>query len=944
MCSVRGGFNASDSAPGTSAQSQSFQCNICQRIFKNTGGLKCHITRIHKGYTIETDSENSSFLEKITTFKNSFPVIRRIPRGARIQVAQSVSNSIDKILTDNSSQSWQNFLTISYKILNINKSSKKSVTHQIKENCSKISPQPQPINFQPISMIRKIARKISEGDLKAASRLLFSNDSPATNLTETLDLLRQKHPPPSRTVVMPEPPSSDIIPLTISEDNVRNSILSFPSGSSSGIDGFSPQHLKDLIHPLTGESGNTLLIKITSLCNHMLAGKVPPEITKILYGAKLHALSKKEGGIRPIAIGSVFRRLVSKLCCKFLNEDLGNYFRPLQLGFGSKGGAEAAVHATRTFIHDQSPDILVKIDIKNAFNSLERDIMLKSLKDFSPELYPYIFQCYSSSSSLFFEKHELLSQVGCQQGDPLGPALFSLSIQNIISDLKSKFNLWYLDDGTLAGSVTDVTHDLQHLINRFQHFGLELNFKKCELLIINPNLSVNSIEPLFSNITPGIKVITENNLTILGVPVFEEALPKFVEDKLSQMNNASEILFELPSHLAYQILKYCFYAPKFIYMSRCSLIWKFPSLYYTLDHKFKKIVETIFNTKFSEVSWSQATLPICLGGLGLRTINQVSLPAFLSSCFSTTDLIGNIINPSQQSDFKVIGLEEALDTWNVTSLQSPIPSKAISQKSWDHILSTLQYKKLLSESESDPIVHSRLLASATKESGAWLGVLPSPSLGTFLDNQTFNICAGIRIGAKVCEPHTCVCGSDVDASGLHGLCCLYSAGRRSRHSQINDIIRRTLATVSIPAKLEPTGLCRDDGKRPDGMSLIPWKGGRALVWDATCADTFASSHLPGSTRMAGAAANNAEEGKVSKYREIANDYIFLPFAVETMGPWGGEARRFVADIKPLLRNATGDPRSCYFFIQRISLAIQRGNAASILGTMPAQILDEYFLL
>ena len=40
--------------------------------------------------------------------------------------------------------------------------------------------------------------------------------------------------------------------------------------------------------------------------------------------------------------------------------------------------------------------------------------------------------------------------------------------------------------------------------------------------------------------------------------------------------------------------------------------------------------------------------------------------------------------------------------------------------------------------------------------------------------------------------------------------------------------------VKIPNHLEPTGLHRSDGKRPDGATIIPWK---VLVWDATCPDT-----------------------------------------------------------------------------------------------------------
>jgi hypothetical protein len=43
--------------------------------------------------------------------------------------------------------------------------------------------------------------------------------------------------------------------------------------------------------------------------------------------------------------------------------------------------------------------------------------------------------------------------------------------------------------------------------------------------------------------------------------------------------------------------------------------------------------------------------------------------------------------------------------------------------------------------------------------------------------------------------------------------------------------------------LEPNGLSRDDGKRPDGMTLVSWIKGQPLVWDVTVVDTLADSYV-----------------------------------------------------------------------------------------------------
>ena len=64
-----------------------------------------------------------------------------------------------------------------------------------------------------------------------------------------------------------------------------------------------------------------------------------------------------------------------------------------------------------------------------------------------------------------------------------------------------------------------------------------------------------------------------------------------------------------------------------------------------------------------------------------------------------------------------------------------------------------------------------------------------------------------------------------------------------RHTVLNDVIRRSLQSAGIPALLEPAGLDRGDGNRPDGITLLPYARGKSLVWDATCTDTFSPSKI-----------------------------------------------------------------------------------------------------
>ena len=99
-----------------------------------------------------------------------------------------------------------------------------------------------------------------------------------------------------------------------------------------------------------------------------------------------------------------------------------------------------------------------------------------------------------------------------------------------------------------------------------------------------------------------------------------------------------------------------------------------------------------------------------------------------------------------------------------------------------------------------------------------------------LDDEAVRVAVSIRPGLNLCIPHECRCGTLVDAHGLHAMVCKKEPGKHARHHVLN-IIWRAFGTASIPAVKEPSGLCRNDGKRPDGLTLIPWQGAKSLVWD-----------------------------------------------------------------------------------------------------------------
>ena len=147
--------------------------------------------------------------------------------------------------------------------------------------------------------------------------------------------------------------------------------------------------------------------------------------------------------------------------------------------------------------------------------------------------------------------------------------------------------------------------------------------------------------------------------------------------------------------------------------------------------------------------------------------------------------------------------------------------------------------------------------------------------------------------------------------------------------------------MKTPNHLELTGLYRSDGKRADRATIFPWKGGKVLVWDATCPDTLAPSYSALTVREAGAVADEVERKKKVKYAHLENSHHFVPVAVETLGVFGSKACSFLNDLGGHIK---AQPLSHHYLLQWISVIVQQGNTAAILGSLPydSDFADPFF--
>jgi hypothetical protein len=755
--------------------------------------------------------------------------------------------------------------------------------------------------------------------------MLCSDDRPAPDTDDTLHSLKEKHPPATTDRRVPCDPADNarFIPLQVSPDDIDRTLRTFPLGSSGGPDGLTPQHIRDL---LLGAPDDQLRKDITDLVNILLSGDLLLAVREVIFGGRLIALEKKEGGVRPICIGYTWRRLTAKCANRAVIAERSEELRPFQVGVGVSGGAEAIVHAARRLVtHLPDNHVIVKLDFTNAFNTVRRDLILDTVAEKIPQLYRFVHATYSCEAKLAYGSHTILSREGTQQGDPIAALEFCEAIQKLLLQLQANTRFGYMDDLTLSGEMQTVAADVDQIVAAAVSTGLRLNETKCEI-IAKDFKSIDKIST-FKN----FKQVEPQDMTLLGAAVTNgPASERALQSKVDNLQRAVDRLALLQAHDALSLLRNSMAMPKLLYILRTSPCFD-SSLLSQFDAVLRQGLCNILNIQLSDDQWTQASLPIYDGGLGIRSASMLAPSAFLASA-AASRLLQNEMLPLSVRDIADEDRTMALASWlNKAQLPAPPEQQQHLQKTWDRIMSSNSLSGLAARLTS-PVDQARLLAVSAEHAGEWLKAPPITSVGLRLSNEMIRVAVGFRLGARTCEPHSCPCGKMVEADGLHGLSCRRSGPRHQRHAELNDIIWRSVKKAQIPAVKEPIGLVRSNGKRPDGATLVPWSRGKPLAWDVTVPDTYAQSHINETARSSGAAANRAAVLKTTKYANLSPTHIFVPVAIETGGSWNQQAVEFVQDLGKRISAVTKEPLETQYLFQRLSIAIQRGNAISFRST------------
>src|SRR6218665_3302958 len=226
-------------------------------------------------------------------------------------------------------------------------------------------------------------------------------------------------------------------------------------------------------------------------------------------------------------------------------------------------------------------------------------------------------------------------------------------------------------------------------------------------------------------------------------------------------------------------------SPKLMYLLRCAPCYDHLRLI-DYDKLLRGGMERILNISLTEDQWMQASLPIRMGGLGVRRVSSLALPAFLASAAGTLPVQSLILGPTWNGEDASFDCAQA-DWLRITGIEDPATCPGHKQSLWDKPL-LLKALSSFRERLHDPYDWARLNASMAPHASDWPHALPLTTFNLKLSDEAVRVAVGLRLGSAICEPHTCVCGASVSAKGSHGLSCSLGFGRQARHSNINDII------------------------------------------------------------------------------------------------------------------------------------------------------------
>jgi hypothetical protein len=719
--------------------------------------------------------------------------------------------------------------------------------------------------------------------------------------------------------------------VCFSEDEVKDAVMKSKSSSSPGPDGLSYKYMKQMS---TFAGWNTAL---TFYVNSLTLGKLEVPLRDFIGCARLVAIPKTPTKVRPIAVGNSIRRVWGRLTLKQNSEAIIKQLGLRQMGAGVSCGAEAMYHLFEDRVSRITDgEAVLKADFSNAFNNVSRHVLYDRIVKEYPFLNNYFMLCYEKPVTLYSIYGKIQSRAGVQQGDPLGPILFCIVMEEFLRGTGRRLeDLAYLDDLYVSGKQKDLIAWVKEVVVVGPAYGLYIQESKCKWVSLGerpPEIRELEISQELPSCT-----------SILNAPVgcrghVDEAMTSLIYTWRELILRVVKVM---DPQLALLLIRCCLSGSKFAY--HCRVTPPYPDMAWrrSFSETLKDALGLLSGVNID--SWMLSIASICpkAGGLGLRDCLQYYSASYISSVRKMLPAFSARVAPveSKDDDVDMIGdepppmarglllshLEMAIAAFNdLVECELPPVSEVLYHT--DN-LSTMIENKLFNDAlvmadERD----ARLISARRKRyCSEWLLAVPNgwdrflrfstPHFRTLL---SFYLCG--RSAVRRCAKPFCT--GQVDEYRDHSLLC---RGREmnKRSNLVIDALESYFKKVATVKREERSGY---QAERPGDLAVTWTKesSSEKIFIDVS----VTHRHIKNAEEKYDKNyVESADQAKRTKYFSTMGHHRFVPFGVSSTGEISSAAWELVNELAVKLQVLQPMVKGIKRGIMRsISCALQTGNA------------------
>ena len=565
--------------------------------------------------------------------------------------------------------------------------------------------------------------------------------------------------------------------------------------------------------------------------------------------------------------------------------------------------------------HKSSDMALLKIDFKNGFNLIDRDVFVRASSEMFPGLERWTRWCYTQSPLLVYDHTSIFeSCCGVQQGDPLGPLYFCCGLQSIIDRIASLgpvYQKWYMDDGGIVGPTDLLLKVWDILKSEGPPLGLHLNPTKCEWSWLNADCDLPC--PLEQ-----VQLVPTSEIQMLGVPLGTDAFVSgYVEGKL--LANSVKVMSKLAefedSQAAMYLLRLSYGIVRANHFMRTTPLPQWRDVALKFDECVRDAVFKILGTPLPDAAYDQACISTKVGGLGIRRVVDHAIGALSASWHESSHTCG--------------------ESWT-----APAPltedDEHIPQSVFSATVDRKTLERLIDEGKQRDA--QRLRRLDMPHANVWTSARPSVQDGKdcVLTPRVYLTCVRRLLGLPVISaPVPCpFCMQTMDIFGDHALCCKKSGDMITRHNRVRNLVYHFADVGLLSPELEKLGILgpTDRSKRrPGDVSFKSWSSGRGLAVDVAVICPLAPSHI----REEEPCESYAILHKHARYDESFkdSDYDFVAMVFETSGAVNAEGLNILKQIFRCAskRSFQGHSTFCARAWARLSCCVQTSVAQMILN-------------